>query len=35
MSDGHAFKLANEAGGSSVMTWIELPPVPGTDAAGA
>lgn len=32
--DGAGFRLANEPTGGSTMTWIELPPVPGTDAAG-
>ena len=34
MSDGHAYRLANEAAGGSTMAWLELPPVPGTEAAG-
>jgi hypothetical protein len=34
MTDGVAYRLANEAGGANVMQWIALPPVPGTEAVG-
>jgi len=34
MQDGHAYRLSNEPTGASTMAWIELPALPGTDAAG-
>lgn len=33
MQDGHVYRLANEPSGASTMAWLELPPIPGTDAA--